>query len=974
MAVTLLDLKANHPLSPSLLVHGEVQQTYRREERMKLLPEMLWWVSLRFTINGYRVMDPNAFIRLKGVRTHNLKNLAIDIPLYKFTVVSGVSGSGKSSLVFDTLYGESYRRYLESLSSFARQYLQVLPKPDVDEVTNLPPAIAVRQSRKGASKRSTVASLSEMHDLLQILFAQLAVVSCYKCGKSVQKENAINISRSILEEYVGKKIFITASLSEWHHLSTGDLLHFLQVQGFDRLLHKGEVFRIDDFQNRNLLKSRIIVDRVLITEEFNTQRLLNSLNLAFHLGRGELVLFEPGGFEKRYSQQLKCLECKIIYKNPHISMFSSNNPMGACTLCQGFGNEIIIDWGKVFPDLNSSINANGIAPLNFGKHREFYRHILDAASEINLDPQKKFANFSKDEWLWIKEGDNRKFGGVAAYFSWLDTKKYKAHYRIHKARYTSYKTCSACLGSCFSTDSLSYRLGDCSIADVYNLSITALSDWLVKVNKAYDNGNEEMSIMHNWAMIREAMNEMERRLCYLEKIGLSYLCLKRSSSSLSGGELQRIHLARCLGSSLTDTLFCLDEPTVGLHIKDSKVLLEIICELRDLGNTVVAVEHDATIINGADNHIEIGPEAGEKGGEIYSSLNDPKQQFLQMGRCRKIEKSKVLSLKGSTLHNLKGSDVRIPLGCFVVICGVSGSGKSSLIQHCFYPLALRLIKSPEQDSVREEKLGSLSPLDRVLLKEDLQHVFLVSQIPLGRSSRSNVISYLGIYDLIRKIFASQPEAKKNGLSPGAFSFNIPGGRCETCKGLGRVIEDLSFLGEMDVICQTCGGQRFQENVLDVRYKGKNLCEILEFTVSEAREFFYQERKIVSILDEVILMGLGYITLGQSTSSFSGGEAQRLKLLNIIEKAKIYQACCLIFDEPTSGLSDYDVGVLIKYLQRLVDKGHSIIVVEHHIGVLQVADYLIELGPGAADLGGQVIFQGSVKNLNQCSQSVIKEFV
>lgn len=908
-------------------------------------------------------MEKNQHISLQKVSTNNLKQIDVNIPLNQLTVVTGVSGSGKSSLVFDTLYAEAYRRFVDSLSSYARQYLKTLPKPDLESVKNLPPAVAVKQGRAPANQRSTVGTLTELSHLIQTLFMHLAHIQCYKCGRAVQKDNSHSIVQHLFANLEQESpIQILAPLKAWIGLKGTALKKQLQEQGFVRVSLKNEITLLEDLDAQKIHSYSVVVDRLKI-QDSEKSRITEAIELAIKVSRGSCVIASSKD-EMRFSKALECTNCDIVYLEPSMALFSFNHPLGACDSCHGYGRTSKLDWDKVIPDKNSSVAEEGIAPLNFGSHSEYYSEIRKSAKKARIDLKKAFKQYTEKEWKWLKDGTGEEFGGVQAYFKWLDSKKYKAHYRIHAAKFYKYETCLSCEGKRYSREAMVYKIQNKNIADVHEMAIKSFESWLSAFQKS-----EAAKVKQNRAGLSEAFEEIHSRVHYLLKVGLSYLSLNRVSGTLSGGELQRIHMASCIGSSLTDTMYCLDEPTAGLHARDSQNLLDVISELRDQGNTVVVVEHDRQVMNGADQLIEIGPGSGHLGGNIvYQGKGSIRNSKVEYPHKKNQEFSSFLKLEGVSTHNLKNVSVEFALGALNVVCGVSGSGKTSLIQHTLYPMLEAKLQNKEV-SCYAKNIGP-----KTILKK-INEVLFIDQRALARSSRSNIATYLGIFDSIRKIYADQERAKELKLGPGSFSFNVPGGRCETCKGLGTVVEDLSFLGEVQVRCPQCEGKRFSASVLSVKFRSKTLLDVLSLTVHEASELFFDQMDIRKVLQPVLDLGLGYLTLGQATNSFSGGEAQRLKLLSLLkETSSSVKSMLLIFDEPTTGLSDKDVYNLWKHLDFLTQKGHTIIVIEHHLDMIRHADWLVEIGPEAADMGGQVVYQGPPSGIFSSSLSKTAPFL
>ncbi len=855
-------------------------------------------------------------IELRGVSTNNLKHIDLSIPLNQITVVTGLSGSGKSSLVFDTLHAESYRRYVESLSSFARQYIKAIPRPDIVSAENLPASIAVQQVKSSTNSRSTVGTTTEILDLVRIVFTYKSQIICPKCLRVVKPDSSSSISHELLSNYSGQKILILVSVSGFN-LELKELKELLLSQGFIRVYYKGELLHIEDTQDSIFKKSSIVIDRIRLSST-RENRLDEALSLALKLGRGKLqvVVSYDNGEEKiiNYSSSYSCPDCGKEFRQPTIALFSFNHPLGACPQCQGFGYEDDFDWKKYY----------------------------------------------------VSRG--------------------RSHFNVHPKR-RQYHLCSLCGGKRLNADSLCYKVFDEDICEVSAKTILELKSWFERVKTEFSlDGNSIFDSRISSMGLEEAVAEGLSRIGYLEKIGVSYLTLDRLTRSLSGGERQRINMARCLGSSLTDVMYCLDEPSVGLHPLDSANLISVLKSFRDNHNTVVVVEHETSIIKAADHIIEIGPGSGHLGGQVVYEGSFPTQTDLDklksqgltpswilkedIGQSPGLDpKQKFLTLSGVSTNNLKNITVNIPYNKITTVCGISGSGKTSLIEQSLYPVLSKCFGTTTKQTYypRVESISKMSDIEKY------SGVIHVSQSAMVRTSRSNIATYLGIADEVKKIFASLPLAKKHGFTPSHFSFNTVGGRCETCKGLGVVEEDMSFLGEVDIICPTCNGKRFNDDVLTVKYKDKNFIEVLNLTVLEAASFFMDQPKIKSILDRIIDFGLGYLNLGQSSSSFSGGEAQRVKLLKMLLENKGKDSYILIFDEPTTGLSTSDVAVLIKQF-RLLAKTNTVIIVEHHTDVIKASDWVIEIGPGAGDKGGSLVFEGLVSDIKKCKDSLIAPFL
>ncbi len=909
-------------------------------------------------------------ISLRGVSTHNLQHVDVDFPLGQITTVTGRSGSGKSSLVFDTLYAESYRRYVDSLSSYARQYMKALPRAPVKSIHNLPAAIALQQGRASGNRRSTVATLTELDTLLQNLYTHVSTPHCPKCDTALHQDHLPGIYAQVLEKFQGQPLLFLCSFTLWKEVPWRELKGFLQEQGYSRYWKsKGGVASIEEAKDRSFDDAWLILDRISVTAT-KEKRIVETIEKALRLGRGLFRVLDTTESFTEFSNRFWCSSCSIEVEKPKFAFFSFQHPLGACPTCQGFGREAVLDWQKIIPDHTASIHTKGIACLNFGSHDEYYADMRKSAKQMGIDTKKPFSAYTDKEWKWLKSGQDtgtgHEFSGIHGYFIWLDSKKYKPHYRIHSAKYRTYVTCPTCTGMRFHPETNRYRIAGCTLGALYHKPIEALHSWLEAVQLSQEN-------TPTYEAISELFTEMQHRTQYLQKIGVGYLTLHRSARTLSGGELQRIHMARCLGSALTDTLFCLDEPTAGLHAKDSTNLLEVIRELQRQGNTIVMIEHDPTLIRGSDSLVEIGPQAGHLGGHVtYSGPTHayPASETLTPLRHTPLAK-RWITLKGARTHNLQDITVQIPLGKLTTVCGVSGSGKTSLIRHTLYE-ALQDKRSETPEETETEALyRSLTPKAHI---DSLAEVLWVQQQSLSRSSRSCIGTYLGILDRIRKIYAEQPLAVKLGLTASSFSFNRAGGRCEQCQGLGTVVEDLSFLGDVTIVCPQCEGRRFSDAVLQVRYKNHSLRDLLALTLDQVGALFHQDKVIRGLCDAVVRIGLGYLTLGQSTSAFSGGEAQRLKLLSLLTQTTGLAPSLLIFDEPTVGLSPYDVNQLLQQLQGLCEVGHTVLVVEHNFTFIRQADWLIELGPGAGPHGGSLLFQGTPQEMAEAEASVTRLFL
>ena len=916
-------------------------------------------------------------IVIRGARVHNLKNLSLSIPHNQLTVVTGVSGSGKSSLVFDTVYAEGQRRYVESLSAYARQFLERMEKPDVDEIAGIAPPIAIRQKNTTRNPRSTVATSTEIYDFLRLLYARAGRSYCPKCGQRVQRDTV---------DHVAKKMLSQAEGSRWYALfpvrrgatteALRDQLFELRKKGFNRLYQQGRVFEFSTPES--LLDVDFgqplfaLVDRLVITTDLH-QRIVDTTEICYREA-GEAIFEEatPQAPPPRvlvFSEKFACKQCGIELMTPEPGLFSFNNPMGACPRCQGFGNTIDYDMDRVIPNPCLSLGEGAVDPWTKPQY-EWYGTHFHKSMRGKVRWNVPFADLTSDEKAVVHEA-------IHSFFEELETKKYKVHVRVFLSRYRGYAQCPACKGSRLRAEALNIRIGEKTIADIVRLNIAEAYEFFQSLELTPEES----------AIADKILVEIRQRLKFLNDVGLEYLTLDRLSSTLSGGEAQRIQLATCLGSRLVGACYVLDEPSIGLHSRDTGRLIRILEELRDLGNTIVVVEHDADVMRAADHIIDLGPGAGELGGQVIFEGSYPKilaagdgsltsrylRGELQAARVTgrlSVDPKRTLKFYGARAHNLKGIDVCIPLNMMVAVTGVSGSGKSTLVHDVVYQALSRKLRLPAEEGFVEEEFGqSFEKMNcRAVEKAELlREVILVDQSPIGRTPRSNPVTYIKAFDLIREIFASTPDARKRGYNGGHFSFNIPGGRCENCQGDGTVVVEMQFLADVELVCEECKGTRFKSSILDIRYRGLNIHQVLQLTVKEALSFFSDSKRLVSKLKVLADVGLGYLRLGQSATTLSGGEAQRVKLA-----AHLSQASCngtlYIFDEPTTGLHFDDIAKLLAAFHRLIENGGSILIIEHNLDVIRSADWVIDLGPEGGERGGQIVAQGTPEQIAAAQNS------
>ncbi len=887
-------------------------------------------------------------IVLRGVRVHNLKNIDLDIPLQKFIIITGVSGSGKSSLAFDTLYAEGQRRFIESLSSYARQFLERMEKPDADLIEGITPAIAIQQRAVTKNPRSTVATVTEIYDFLRVLYSRVGIIHCLKCGKPVEKDTIDSIVEKLFNLPPQTKIYISF-FWPWEKGFAA-----LKKDGFFRLIQGRQII---DLNQRNPLKSEkveVFVDRLILDRE-ERERLVDSLEIALRKGEGKIKVSTEEGEEFIFSDKLECKSCEIIYEEPFPNLFSFNNPQGACPTCHGFGDLASYDEEKIVPDPTKSIEEGAIEPFTKPGSRELEEELIDEARRRGIPTNIPFKNLKKEEKEFILEGGDGYYG-VKGFFNWLQTKKYKVQVRVFLSRYRKYIPCPSCQQMRLNPRALNVKVNGLSIGEVVKMT----------VEKAYEFFSSLSLDKFQKQVAEKLISEIQKRLKFLLEVGLDYITLDRMTFTLSGGEAQRINLAAAMSSSLVGTMFVLDEPSIGLHARDNQRLIEILKALKDMGNTVIVVEHDPEIIKAGEYIIDLGPRAGEYGGEILyegpmenflNSENSLTAQYLRGEKKIEVPKkrrhpSRFIEIKKAFKHNLKNIDIRLPLNTFTCITGVSGSGKSTLLFDVLY----RGWQGETNDGFQEIK--GLEQIDKIIM---------VDQSPLTASVRSIPATFTKAMDEIREIFSQTREAKVLRFRPGYFSFNAPGGRCEECKGAGQQIVEMQFLSDVILTCDACKGRRFKKEILDIKYKGKNIAEVLEMSISDAYQFFSEKPNIRKKLSPLIEVGLGYLKLGQPTTTLSGGELQRIKLAYHLIHQKDRHILYL-FDEPTIGLHLDDISLLLSCFQRLVDDGHTVIVIEHNLDVIKCADYIIDLGPEGGEQGGKVVAQGTPEEIIKFKRS------
>jgi excinuclease ABC subunit A len=908
---------------------------------------------------------------IRGARVHNLKNISLELPHNRLIVITGVSGSGKSSLAFDTIYAEGQRRYVESLSAYARQFLERMNKPDVDLIQGIAPAIAIEQKTTNRNPRSTVGTTTEVYDYLRLLYARIGKTYCRNDGTLVQRDSVRTAMERIESLPEGSKLYIMFPMHPHEGHSVEEEIDNLRKQGFIRVVIGEELINLEEVVRIDAAKKDILilVDRLIWKRDSDPSRFTDSLQTAFVEGDGNVrVRVLDSGEEWNFSARFDCAVCNTIYSEPEPQLFSFNSPAGACPTCQGFGRTTGIDPNLVIPNENKTLADGAVQPWTTPKHSKHQRDLERAALSANTRLDVPWRELTDDERAFVWNG-SKGFKGIRGFFEMVESKNYKMHYRILMARYRGYTTCNACGGARLQPDALAVRVAKQHLGDLVRIPLDRL-------HRFFEDAKFSQFEMDVAGRI---LTEVRKRLTILTDIGLGYLTLDRLSHTLSGGEAQRINIATSLGSSLVGSLYVLDEPTIGLHPRDNSRLIAILLSLRDSGNTVLVVEHDAEMMQVADLIVDIGPAAGEHGGEIVAigTINELKKnkqsltgQYLS-GKLsipvpKKRRKSKFfLGIQQARQNNLKSIDVSIPLGVLTCVTGVSGSGKSTLVSDILYAGLKK-----ELDGAFEEEIGSFTGFTGV---KRIKRVEMVDQSPIGRTPRSNPVTYLKAFDGIRDLFASAPASKLRGYAPGAFSFNVPGGRCDVCEGDGFIKVEMQFMADLYLECEACKGTRYKRDILEIRYNGKNIVDVLTMTVTEALQFFEHVPRIANKLRVLDDVGLGYMHLGQPATTLSGGEAQRLKLaLHLSSRDDGHTL--FIFDEPTTGLHSHDVRKLLSCFEALIDAGHSVLIIEHNLDVIKCADWIIDLGPEGGENGGSIVAEGTPEQIASVETSYTGNFL
>jgi len=930
-------------------------------------------------------LDPKEYIIIKRARVNNLKNLSVAIPRNKFVVITGLSGSGKSSLAFDTLFAEGQRMYVESLSSYARQFLGRMEKPEVDYIRGVSPAIAIEQKVNTRNPRSTVGTTTEIYDYLKLLFARIGKTYSPISGKEVKRNTVTDVVNYINEQKEGTRVMVTCPLKIQKGRKPEDELNLLLSKGFARVLINGEVKFIEEILSPPVEKEskkkpkvkkieseiEVLIDRTAVnaSDEDLTFRLSDSVQTAFFEGHGDCIIYVDSLDKKFFSDRFEL--DGITFTEPSVNFFSFNNPFGACQTCEGFGKILGIDEDLVIPDKSLSVYEGAIAPWRGEVMSNWAKPLLKNGIKFDFPIHRPYSELTQKQRDLLWNG-NEYFEGIHAFFKYLETKTHKIQYRVMLSRYRGRTTCPDCRGTKLRKDASYVKIADTSITDIVLMPI---EDALV----FFENLRLEA---YEQKVSERILTEIKSRLSYMQKVGLGYLTLNRVTSTLSGGEFQRIKLATALGSALVGSMYILDEPSIGLHPRDTAKMVEVLKSLRDMGNTVIVVEHEEEIMRAADQIIDIGPDAGQHGGhlvfqgtikeingKVISHTTDylsGKEKIVVPSVRRKWKDS--ITIVGARENNLKNLKVSFPLGALTVVTGVSGSGKSTLIKKILYPATGRANGSVSETPGKYDQLtGDIAKIS---------HVEFVDQNPIGKSSRSNPISYVKAYDAIRQLYADQTLSQQRGYKPSHFSFNVEGGRCETCEGEGEIKVEMQFMADIFLTCESCHGKRFKQEVLEVEHKGKNIADVLDMTVEEGLEFFKDKKPVHDKILPLYEVGLGYVKLGQSSNSLSGGEAQRVKLASFLGKNSDTSGNILfIFDEPTTGLHFHDISKLLKAINALVDIGHTVIVIEHNMEIIKSADWIIDLGPeGGEKNGGHLLFAGTPEEMVKKGKGYTADFL
>lgn len=919
--------------------------------------------------------NPKEFIIIKGAKLHNLKNIDLAIPKNKLVVITGLSGSGKSSLAFDTLYAEGQRRYVESLSSYARQFLGKLDKPQVDYIKGIAPSIAIQQKVISTNPRSTVGTTTEIYDYLKLLYARIGTTYSPVSGEIVQKDSVTDVVDYIQNLPTDSRVLILSPVHLNGGRTFGENLNVLQQQGFSRLEVDGNQVKIEDliefnFEPQKETQIRLVIDRISTQDDESFyHRLADSIQTAFFEGKGELILKNVDNEEERsFSNRFEM--DGMIFNEPSIHFFSFNNPYGACPVCEGYGKVIGIDENLVIPNKKLSVYEDAVVAWKGEKMSEWKEWFIKNASKFDFPIHRPYFELTEvqKEILWRGKGN---WEGIDGFFKMVESNTYKIQYRVMLSRYRGKTTCPNCKGKRLRKEASYVKINEKAIQDLVDLPLDELKVFFDDLNLSEYEEKVAKRILH----------EIRSRIEFLLDVGLGYLTLNRASNTLSGGESQRINLSTSLGSSLVGSLYILDEPSIGLHSKDTERLIGVLRKLRDLGNTVIVVEHDEDIMKAADHIIDIGPEAGTNGGEIvfegtYKELLKAKTltaQYLNGKLEIEVPKKRIpfknyIEIKGARENNLKNIDVKFPLNTLTVVTGVSGSGKSTLMKEILTPALQRNL------GIYGNKIGEYDEISGAIHK--IHNIELIDQNPIGKSSRSNPVTYVKAYDDIRALFAKQKASKLMGFEPKHFSFNVDGGRCESCKGEGVITIEMQFIADVELECETCHGHRFKKEVLEVKFHGKNISDILQMTIDEAVEFFqkHNETKIVEKILPLQETGLGYVQLGQSSNTLSGGEAQRIKLASFLTKGNTTKPSLFIFDEPSTGLHFHDVKKLLKALRALIEIGHTVFVIEHHMDIIKAADWVIDIGPEGGKNGGNLVAEGTPEDIAKVKKSFTGHFL